>query len=73
MTEKELVMVQAAQDQAWEALGDYAPTISSLLMESILNKQKEYTVGEQCLITTLVSTAVIEVVLRKCKKELEID
>ncbi len=28
MTEKELVMVQATQDQAWEALGDYAPAVS---------------------------------------------
>lgn len=72
MTEQQIITVQAEQDQAWEALGDYAPTISRLLIESILNKQKEYTIEEQYLITTLVSTAVAEVVLRKCKKELEV-
>lgn len=72
MTEKELVAIQAEQDQAWEELGDYAPAISRLLIESILTGQREYTPGEQSLITALVSTAVTEVVLRKCKKELEV-
>ncbi len=73
MTEQQIVAIQASQDQAWEELGDYAPVLSRLLIESILTEQREYTIAEQSLITALVSTAISEVVLRKCKKDLEVE
>ena len=72
MTEQQIIAIQAEQDQMWEELGDHANIISHLFVNFAYNIQKPYIKEEQYLISTVIITAINEIILRKYKKELEV-